>query len=36
MSESSKNIETSKLCDVYLTDRRLHLDQGHVGEKIIL
>ena len=33
MSESGKNIESSKLPGIYLKDRQRHLDQGHVSEK---
>ena len=34
MSESSKNIESSKLPGTYLNNRQCHLDEGHVSEKI--
>ena len=34
MSESSKNIKSSKLSGIYLKDRRHHLDEGHISEKI--
>ena len=34
MSESSKNTESSKLSGMYLKDRRRHLDEGHICEKI--
>ena len=34
MSESSKKVESSKLSGIYLKDRRRHLDEGHVSEKI--
>ena len=33
MSESSKNIESSKLSGIYLKYRQRHLDEGHVSEK---
>ena len=33
MSESSKDIESSKLSGIYLKDRRCHLEEGHVSEK---
>ena len=36
MTESSKNIESSKLPGIYLKDRQHHLDQGHVSKKFIL
>ena len=34
MSESSKNIESSKLSRIYLKGRRRHLDKVHVKETI--
>ena len=33
MSQSSKNIEFSKLSSIYLKDQQHHLDEGHVSEK---
>ena len=34
MSESSKNIESSKLSGICLKDRQHHLEVDHVSEKI--
>ena len=34
MSDSSKNIESSKLSGIYLKDWQRHLDEGNVSEKI--
>ena len=36
MTESSKNIESSKLSAIHLKDRQHHLDEGRVSKKFIL
>ena len=33
MSESSKNIKSSKLSSIYLKDRQRHFDEGRVSER---